>query len=206
MKQRLYVFFLISISTLLFASNSQAIIIDFQQNKANLMLHDSLGVDIMVSELSDETVSSFDLYILFDPSVLAATNVTFGPYLGEPFFFEALTDFSLTTPGVVDLAELSLLYDNDLANLQPDSFVLASVSFDAIGLGSTTLDFRFDKFNDIKGRDAVMLAVDSSSAAINVTGPGTGHFSTFRKRHCRNPVFLPKKKILPASAFGNGTL
>lgn len=49
--------------------------------------------------------------------------------------------------------------------------MVATLLFDAVGTGSTELDFVFDQFNDVKGRDGAVLPVVASRASIEVAAP-----------------------------------
>ena len=88
--------------------------------------------------------------------------------MGDEAFFEVFSDFDLSAAGVVDFAQLSLLSDLDLALQQPDAFVLATLEFEAIGLGTSALDFVFDVFNDLKGTGAQVLNVTAGSTVTFV--------------------------------------
>jgi hypothetical protein len=69
----------------------------------------------------------------------------------------------------VDLAQLSLLSDAELLALQRgDSFVRATLGFDAVGVGTSSLDFVFDAFNGIQGRNAQPLEIVAQSGAASV--------------------------------------
>lgn len=112
-----------------------------------------LAVDIVISGLKaggPPSLGAFDLDVSFDPAVLSPTDVTFGPFLGDPGLFEALTDFNFF-PGVVDLAEVSLLSPADLDALQPASFSLAALTFDRIGVGDDRLAFSQVTLDDAFG-------------------------------------------------------
>jgi hypothetical protein len=85
-------------------------------------------------------VGAFDIFIGFDPSLLTPTNVEFGPLLGDPSLFEALTAFSLNVSNV-EAAEVSLLPTSDLDALQSSSFTLATISF--VALANGTADFSY---------------------------------------------------------------
>ncbi len=100
------------------------------------------SVDVVVSGLSsaNEIVAAFDLDVTYDPSILTATGVTFGTLLGDPALFEADNGVVLTS-GRIDFWALSLLSDADLVLLQPDSFSLATFSFQTLGAGTTDLLF-----------------------------------------------------------------
>ena len=118
--------------------------LDLVPNPAMVGVGDSLSVDIVVSGLGAggaPSVGTFDFDITYDDSILAATGVDFGLLLGDSGFFEAIDGFDLSTSGLVDLFEVSFLFDFELDPLQPDSFTLATLNFDAIGLGTSALDF-----------------------------------------------------------------
>lgn len=88
-----------------------------------------------IEALAEPSLGAYDLDLFFDDSVLAFSSVEFGPFLGGP-------DDSLQTSGVsggvVDFAEVSLLFPNFLLqSLQPDSFVLATVNFEALATEET---------------------------------------------------------------------
>ncbi len=147
---------------------ASAATIGFSPASQTVAVGDSLAVDLVISDLDGEIVSAYDLDVTYDASILSATNVTFGPFLGDEFFFEVFNDFDLSGPGVVDLAQLSLLSDFELALMQPDSFVLATLEFDAVGLGTSSLDFVFDAPNGIQGRDALPLDIAAQSGSASV--------------------------------------
>ncbi len=84
-----------------------------------------------------EIVSAFDLDVLYDPAILNATSIAFGPALG----FTDIDTFasSIFAPGRLDFANISLLLNDELAALQGNSVLLASLTFSAIGIGFSTL-------------------------------------------------------------------
>ncbi len=161
-------------TTLVFGAwgNAQAVSLNFVPSSQTVGIGMPVSVDVQISGLgtAGEIVSAFDLDVTYNPAVLAATNVTFGPFLGDPFFFEALTDFNLSTAGIVDFSELSLLFDFELESLQPDTFVLASLDFDAIGAGTSGLSFILDSINDFKGLNGEILDFENvGNGSITVT-------------------------------------
>ncbi len=97
---------------------SLAIAIKLIPDSATVVSGDLLGVDVVISGLGDgdePSVGAFDLDVSFDSTIFSPTDVTFGPFLGDPdpFAFETLTDFNFLS-GVVDLAEVSLLSPAEL--------------------------------------------------------------------------------------------
>ncbi len=160
---------IVCLAALLWSIEGQAISIGFQPASQSVVLGDSVLVDIVVSDLGGEIVSAYDLDIGYDAAILSAVSVTFGPLLGDEAFFEVFSDFDLSTPGLVDLAQLSLLSDAALLALQGgDSVVLATLGFATVGMGATSLDFTFDVFNDIKGLNALQLDIDAVAGTVGV--------------------------------------
>jgi len=153
-------------------ATSHAISLNFVPSNQAVSPSTPVTVDVEISGLSaaGEIVSAFDLDVLYDPTILTATNVTFGLLLGDPSFFEALTDFLFPSPGVVDFAELSLLSVADLMALQGDTVFLATLSFDTVGIGTSGLAFILDTVNDIKGIDpGIPLVVEAGTGSVTVT-------------------------------------
>jgi len=144
---------LVAIFGLLYLGPASAVSINFSPSNSSVLVSDSLNVDIVISDLyaadgSREIVSAFDLDVTYDSSVLNATGVSFGALLGanmstDPFdFFSDAFIVSVLSPGRVDFAESSWLTNTDLLSLQPDdNFTLATLSFEAIGVGVSLLEF-----------------------------------------------------------------
>ncbi len=154
------------------AKPAWAILIEFQPAAQMVKVGDSLGVDIVVSGLSaaGEIVSAYDLDVTYDASILSATDVAFGPFLGSDLtcFALSLCSFSLAVSGVVDIAEVSLLDDDMLAAIQPDAFTLATLFFEALAGGTSA--FHFDMI-DVKGRNARPIGVpEPGTLWLLVTG------------------------------------
>ena len=170
MKHRLFLGLLTSLVVLVWAISSHAISLDFVPANQTVVVGTPVTVDVVISGLNaaNEIVSAFDLDVTYDSSILSATNVTFGLDLGDPSNFEALTAFTLSSPGVVDFAELSLLSDTDLAILQGDSVTLATLGFDSLDVGTSPLNFVLDQFNDVKGRNNEILPLTVGSGNVTV--------------------------------------
>ncbi|CAG0972652.1 hypothetical protein GEOBC_01363 [Geobacteraceae bacterium] len=146
-----------------------AVSLDFVPSQQTVDVGQSLSVDLLISGLGS-SVGSFDLDVSFDPAVLFPTGVAFGPFLGDPALGEALTDF-IFLGGVVDLAEVSLLTSSELDALQPDSFTLATLFFDAVSVGSSGLEFSQALVDDASG---IKLDLTTGSGGVNVVPePGT---------------------------------
>jgi len=146
---------------------ASAITLSFDPTSATLNPSDTLAVDIVVSDLGGEVVSAFDLDVSYDPSVLSATGVQFTNNLGDPNLFQALVVSDLSTPGIVDFAENSLITPF-LPAIQGDSVVIATLSFLAIGIGVSELLFVPDTVPQVSGQD--LKGLSNNILALEAVG------------------------------------
>jgi hypothetical protein len=175
-----------------FASQpAHAVAIEFAPGTAEGFIGNAFHIDVFVSgltagEASGEIVSAFDLDVLYDPAILHATSISFGSALGLADV-DTFTS-SLFSSGRIDFANVSLLFNDQLAALQGDSVLLASLTFDAIGIGTSTLIF--DELTapgiDLVGSDPfTRLPIDTVGGALLTVGerptsvPEPGSFLLF---------------------------
>ncbi len=173
---KFWFFQLLLISCLFKVSSASAIMIDFLPTSSSVEVGAAFEVDVVISDLAaaGEIVSAYDLNVSYDATNLLATGVTFGSYLDDPFFPGfTLQDSVLTTAGLVNFSELSFLSDAELAAQQPDSFTLATLSFEALSVGSSSLLFVPDPFFgiDIKGNLFSVLPVTTGTVSVMVNAP-----------------------------------
>lgn len=127
---------------------------------------DVLDVDVVVSDLGSQIVSAYDLDISYDPLLATVADIIFGDALGLSDI-DTFTD-ALDLVGIVDLYEVSFLSDAELDTWQAGGpLTLATIRFDILGDGDLALDFIWDEFNDVKGRDNQVIIPAS------VPEPGT---------------------------------
>lgn len=137
----------------LFGSLSvHAIRLDFVPALQTKFIGDAVGVDVVVSGLTaaNQIVSTFDLDVTYDPAILQATGGTYGSALGGggANSFQFAPSFG---GGLIDFAESSFLLDAQLDALQGDSVTLATLSFQAIAPGISSLQFVQDVFFFLTG-------------------------------------------------------
>jgi hypothetical protein len=180
---------LLGLSGMLNPSYTFAISLEFQPASITTA-GQPVMVEVVISGLGDFTppsVGAFDLDVSFDPALLSPTDVTFGPFLGDPAFLEALTDFQFF-PGVVDLAEVSLLLTVELDALQPESFTLATLTFNPLGVGTSPLIF-FQvivddpfggKLDIVPGEGSVTITPEPSTLLL--LGSGVMGLALWRRR------------------------
>jgi hypothetical protein len=158
------------------AQSAHAIAIQLQPVDTNALVGDLIGIDVFVSGLSspetaDEIVSAFDLDVLYDPAILNATSISFGAALGLADV-DTFTS-SIFSPGRLDFANISLLLNDELSLLQGDSILLASLTFSAIGIGSSMLSFDAlaSPGIDLVGSDPfTRLPIDFAGTALVTVG------------------------------------
>jgi PEP-CTERM motif len=167
------------------SSPAWAIVIELVPSSQAVALGGQAEVDLVISGLGDLTAPSlgtFDLDVSFDPALLGllVSGVTYGdPVLGDQLDLLGLGSLTSTTVGVgsVNLFELSLDLPDDLNNQQAGTFTLATLTFDGVGPGSSTLGLSIVALGDALGepltaevRSALVTVV---SEAVPVPEPGT---------------------------------
>ncbi len=131
----------------------------------------SVDIGIVISGLESgvaPSLSTYDLDLNFDQSQLSFASAVFGdPVLGNQLdlfnFGSNLVSAGITSPGVLNLYELSFDSAADLNALQADSFTLAVISFDVLNVGSSHLELVINALGDADGN---VLLADVSSATI----------------------------------------
>ena len=163
-----------AVAALLVAGVAEAAVVSLIPSTTSVASGSQLTVEVVVAGLgSGQVVGGFDLDIVFDASILSASNVIFGTSLG----LNGVNQFSssILSAGRIDLAAVSLLSGVDLIALQTGSFSIAQLTFDALVSGLT--DIRFDLlttpgllFSDEFG-NALPVTV-GSEASVTVTAAG----------------------------------
>jgi len=150
-----------------FSISALAITIGFEPVSQIVPVGEPVSVDLVISGLGDysePSLGSFDLNITYDTAILDFTGYTLGSYLGDISLWEAVDDsWGETTPGTINLAEVSLLSVSELDALQPSSFPLATLTFDTLTIGTSSLDISITALGDAYGNP---LSADVQSGTI----------------------------------------
>jgi len=130
-----------------------SVMLSFQPSTPDASSGSPLSVDVVISGLGlPPEIGSFDVFVGFNPLLLEPLDITFGPFLGDPFLFQALTATDLTAgPGIVEGAEVSLLPTSILDFLQAPSFTLFTVDFMGIGNGPVSFQYLGGPVDDGNG-------------------------------------------------------
>ena len=167
-----------------FATRANAVLIDVVPPFISAGVGDSFDVDLTVSGLGNgfaPSLGAFDADILFDPALIGFSGAVFGPSLGDPLLGEADTGADASTPGIVKLFEVSFLEADStsctfcvppfLNDIQTDGFVLATLSFNILAAGTSSIIPTNIILSDALGD--VIDAVTGTGATIIVPEPST---------------------------------
>lgn len=157
---------------------ASAITIGFEPISQEVLIGNPAEVGLTISGLGDgeaPSLSTFDLVVGFDPSILAFDSASFGdPILGDQLDLWGLGSWTEVTPGVgtVSLYELSFDTVDDLNMFQADSFTLATLNFDTLALGTSPLNMTSYILGDAYGDPIIPDVVGSGSVDV-VPEPAT---------------------------------
>ena len=161
------------------------ITIGFEPVSQIVPVGESVSVDLVISGLGDysePSLGAFDLDITYNTAILDFTGYTLASYLGDISLWEAVDNSGgETTPGTINLWEISLLYPNQandpfydptipgsgfppyLDDIQPSSFPLATLTFNTLAVGTSSLDISIIALGDAYGYP---LSADVQSGTI----------------------------------------
>lgn len=154
------------------ASTSAAIELAATPTTQNIVVGSFATIDIRIEGLGAgeaPSLGTYDLGVTFNPSLLSFVSATFGDgVLGNQLDLFGLGNVSSVTPstGMVNLFELSLDTTADLNTLQASSFVLASLHFTGLSVGTSAIDLTVNALGDADGDP---LAASLSAGSVVVT-------------------------------------
>lgn len=132
-------------------------------------------VEVLISGLGSgaaPSLSAFDLDILFDFSVINLTGVFFGDSgIGDQLNLlgaGSITSYDDSTPGQVNLFEVSLNTAAELDSLQASDFSLLRLQFQGVNIGLASLVLSINYLGDSIG-DPLTVSVEPETATIDVT-------------------------------------
>ena len=119
---------------------------------------------------SPPSIGGYDFDVVFDGVILAVAEVSFGTNLGQPL---SITASDASVAGRVNLAEVSLLSPAQLDASQPDTFLLAILTFDTLSIGTSPLQLSPIVVSDAFGQPLAALAGGGSITVTAVPEPAT---------------------------------
>lgn len=170
--KKLILLFLLVYSITFMTEKASAVSLQLLPTSQNTGKRAPAGVLVVISDLGSggpPSLGAFDLGVIFNPNLLSIQDqdVGFGRFLGDVGLGEALTNINTPIPAIVELSEVSLLFENQLDDLQPGRFVLADLQFRALSkLGVSPLEFTRVVLSDPAGN--VLPVSTISGARINI--------------------------------------
>ena len=152
----------------LLATSASAISISLVPSSADVAVGESLFVDIMIEDLGTASAPSlgvFDIDIMFSESTIGVTGVTFGSQL-DILGFGSIASSGPNGTDRYNIFELSLDPADVLDSLQLDSFVLATLEFEALAVGIVPIGLDVITLGDSYGAP---LTATTSGATIRVS-------------------------------------
>jgi len=159
------------------------ITLGFGPNSQNATLGTAANVVVNISGLGAFTAPSlgtYDLVVNYDPAILSYNSVAFGdPILGDQLDLFGLGSITSITQGAgLFIFELSLDSADDLNLLQAPAFTLFTLTFDSIGLGTSSLGLVINALGDADGA-ALDASVESGSITVSDSTTAVPEPSTF---------------------------
>ncbi len=137
----------------------------------------SVTADLIVSGLGDfsaPSLSTFDVQIGYDPTILAATGGTIGdPVNGDQLDlsgFGTINAIDTSILGTTEPYEISFDFPSELDTLQLGSFTLASLTFNALTPGTSPLTIASMVLGDSNGDP---LSAEIQNASVTISSPST---------------------------------
>jgi hypothetical protein len=125
-----------------------------------------VSVDVVASDVGAgmlPSIAAFDLNVLFDTAVLSFTSVAFGTGLDVL----GLGSIQMVSgAGPVNVLEVSLDPPLPLIVLQPASFTLFTITFDAIATGMTGIDLFVNNVSGVFGNPIRNLDVANGEISV----------------------------------------
>lgn len=150
--------------SLLAAQPASAISLVFNPVSQDVALGDPAQVDVIVTDLNNQLVGTYDFNVHWDDSILSLASVDFDIFLDGPV--GSIQDFDDSVSGTVNVFEISL---DLLANQDGNTaFRLFTLTFDTLANGLSPLSFT----GNIAPSDQFLGDEDGDSIAQVSTGSG----------------------------------
>lgn len=158
-------------------ANASAITLSFVPDPVLADLGDPVEVGVQISDLgafSAPSLGGFELNVVYDIDVLDFVSAEYGdPVLGDQLDLAGFGSISVppseAPPGTVALGSVSVDLATDLDTLQVGEFILATLTFNSVGAGTSPLTLSDVVLSDPLGLQLVTEIVDGS---VTVTDPG----------------------------------
>jgi hypothetical protein len=166
----------LSLFSLTIPLSAKASVLTFTPNNQITELGDKVNVDLTISGLGDNidpALGTFDVVVGFDDSIIDFDSATFGNQLNFSNSILGTAEEIFTPPNSLRLFEISGELPDDLVASQADSFTLATVTLDTVGLGTTNLSFGNVVLGDENGDPLSDVNLAPGAITVEPGNPGT---------------------------------
>ncbi len=165
------------------AQGAQALSLSLDPTVLSLPLGSAFAYDVRISDLGAEILSTYDIDVSFDASILSLSSVTFGTAmnLGTDSGNHIWTPGAV--PGTANLVDTAVAPEADMLAGQADSFVLFRLNFTGIGVGSSSIGLtanilgghsELDLFGALSPVELQLDSVAGGRASVTQGGGGGG--------------------------------
>ena len=155
----------------LFCTEAQAVTLTLKPLSQTIdpALGEKAIVGLQISGLAENgppTLGAFGVEITFSQSILSFESAAYGAFLGDPTNAAETNIETTTGSGSVFLDEISYLSASQLDPLQPASFLLATLTFEGRGMGTSPLDFKFIDLSDAMGNTLTLANFEGATVTV----------------------------------------
>lgn len=186
----------LSLFTLLYVNSVHAFTLKLTPATQDVLLSNQVDVELSISDLGNSSAPSlgaYDLDILFDDSLLSFDSASFGdPVKGNQldlFGFGFNPAGASPMNGKINLFEISFDFPSVLDSFQSDNFTLATLRFNTLQTGSSSLSIAPIHFGDSLGNSITHTSLQNTT--VNITSQS-------------EPVPEPSQLLGAALAIGFG--
>jgi hypothetical protein len=171
MKLTNWLIFLAVASWLSTPNASAAVVLSIGSESVNANGIATVGLDISGLTKGTTALGVYDINVNFNSSVVNFASVSYGdPVLGDQLDLEGVGTITSTIPGngTTELFELSFDTPSALTTLQPTSFTLATLTFNALAPGASPLTLFIKSLGDQNG-DAINATLQNGAITVGAT-------------------------------------
>ncbi len=136
------IFVPLSLSALILPTSATAATLGFNPSTQKTTLGSQVTIDLVISDLGAgiaPSLGEFDVVLGFDTDIIAFESLEFGTQLNPVSSAFSFRGETLLAPDRINLFEISGQRTSDLIQFQPNSFTLATFTFEAVGVGTSNL-------------------------------------------------------------------
>ncbi len=164
---------------LLVAQSAQALSVSIDPASISGQVGGAFAYNVRISDLGAEVLSTYDISVAFNPAILSLGPVVFGTGMNLGIA-DASNQLANTVLGSANVVDTTMTDDPTLIANQADSFVLFTLNFTGVGVGTSSIGLTANLLGGHSELDPfgalfpVALTADVSGARAVVDNGGGG--------------------------------